>query len=252
MTNAIDEARDRLAALIDGASRVVAFTGAGISTECGVPDFRSADSPWRRYPPIGFRDWLSSPSVRVEAWRRKFAMDDIYAGAEPGRSHKALARLAADGRVTTVVTQNIDGLHQAAGLPLDRLVELHGNGTYARCLSCEKTFDLALVRNELEETGEPSGCPCGGLIKSATIAFGQPLPQDALRRAQEAALDCDLMLALGSSLLVQPAATLPVLAKRNGAVLVIVNRDTTPLDDVADLVIREDVGAVLQPWCAAA
>ena len=243
------EARNALATLLDGARHTVALTGAGISTECGVPDFRSADSPWRRFPPIGFAAWMSSPAVRAEAWRRKFAMDDIYAGARPGRTHRALATLAAAGRLATVVTQNIDGLHQSAGLAAERLVELHGNGTYAHCLACGARHELAPLRERFEATGESPVCRCGGLVKSATIAFGQPIPAEFLRRAQDAALASDLFLAAGSSLVVRPAAVLPLIAKRNGATLVVLNREATPLDKDADLVARLDVGSVFEPWC---
>lgn len=245
----IDDATADLAPLINRAARIVALTGAGISTESGVPDFRSPDSPWRRYPPIPHGKWLSSPDVRAEAWRRKFIMDDVYAGAAPGRTHRALASLADQGRLATVVTQNIDGLHQAAGLPSDRLVELHGNGTYAHCLACGTRYALPSLRRTFEATGLAPECACGGLIKSATIAFGQTIPAEAIARAKAAAVGCDLFLALGSSLVVRPAATFPLLAKRNGAVLAVVNREPTPLDDKADLVIRGDVGAILRPWC---
>ena len=221
----------------------------GVSTECGVPDFRSPGSAWRRYPPIDFKDFVASAEHRVEAWRRKFAMDDIYAGARPGRTHRALASLAASDRLVCVITQNIDGLHQAGGLPPERLLELHGNGTYARCLACGERHELADVRARLDATGEAPACVrCGGMVKSATVAFGQALSPDTLRRSQEAALGADLFLVLGSSLVVRPAATLPLIAKRNGALLVLVNRDPTPLDDMADVVMRVDVGSAFEPW----
>ncbi len=244
-----DHADKVLADLIGNATRIVALTGAGISTECGVPDFRSPDSPWRRHPPIPHGEWLSSPAVRAEAWRRKFIMDDIYAGAGPGRTHRALARLADQGKLLSVVTQNIDGLHQAAGLSPARLVELHGNGTYAHCLSCGTRYDLVPLRRTFEATGIAPDCACGGLVKSATVAFGQPIPEQAIARAKAAALGCDLFLALGSSLVVRPAATFPLIAKRNGAVLALVNREPTPLDGEADLLVRGDVGMMMQRWC---
>jgi NAD-dependent deacetylase len=252
MIDSVEEARGTLAALIGDARRAVAFTGAGISTECGVPDFRSPGTPWRRYPPIDYGAFRADPAMRVEAWRRKFAMDDLYAGARPGRTHWALANLAGAGRLAGVITQNIDGLQQQAGLPASRLVELHGNGTYATCLSCDRRHELAQVRNRLDATGEAPACDCGGMVKSATVAFGQALPPEALARARDLTLGCDLFVALGSSLLVQPAAALPLLARRNGAVLVIVNREPTRLDCEADLVIRGDVGEVMQPWAGAA
>ena len=148
-----------------------------------------------------------------------------------------------------MITQNIDGLHQASGVPGDRVIELHGNGTYAMCLSCGRRHGLERVRARFEADGEPPSCDaCGGFVKSATISFGQAMPASALRRAQELALSCDLFLVIGSSLVVYPAAAIPVLAKRNGARVVIVNREPTELDDAADLVINADIGAVLEPF----
>lgn len=240
------EAAAALARSVAGASRIVAFTGAGLSTECGVPDFRSPGSPWRVNAPIDFASFLASPATRAEAWRRKFAMDDLYAHAVPGRGHAALARLAREGRLVSIITQNIDGLQQAAGVPEHKLIELHGNGRFARCLSCGVRHDLAPIRLHLDAEGEPPGCACGGIVKSASVSFGQALDPADLRRATDAALACDLMLVLGSSLLVRPAARFPLLAKRNGAALAIVNNDPTPLDHAADLVIRDDIGSILQ------
>jgi NAD-dependent deacetylase len=226
----------------------VGFTGAGISTESGVPDFRSPNSPWMRHKPIPFKAFLTSAEARREAWRRKFAMDDLYRGARPSRGHLALARLVAGGRMPAVITQNIDGLHQAAGIPADDVVELHGNGTYAACLSCGARHELADVRAVLEATGDPPDCAaCGGIIKSATISFGQSMPEEPMRRSRELSLSCDLFLVLGSSLVVHPAAAFPVMARRNGATLAIVNREPTPLDDIAAVVLRGEIGDVLEP-----
>ena len=210
-----------------------------------MPDFRSPDSPWRRNKPIDFADFVANPDLRREAWRRKFALDDTYAGAQPGRGHAALVRLAGSGAVGAVITQNIDGLQQAAGLPLEQLIELHGNGTYARCLSCATPYDLGPIRKLFEAAEHCPVCACGGLVKAASIAFGQPLRVDDIRRATEAALDCDLMLVVGSSLLVRPAARFPEIAKRSGAAIAIVNRDPTPFDAAADLVVRAEIGGVL-------
>lgn len=242
-----DPAIHDLAKLIDASRRIVAFTGAGISTECGVPDFRSPGSPWLRHPPMPFQEFMASEANRIEAWRRKFAMDDLYRGAEPGRGHRALARLSEIGRMSAVVTQNIDSLHQASGIPEDRVIELHGNGSYALCLDCGRRHALAPIRQQLEAAGTPPSCEaCGGIVKSGTISFGQAMPEQALRRARHEAERCDLFLAIGSSLVVQPAALLPLLAKQSGATLVIVNRDRTHLDAAADLVIGEDIGEVLE------
>lgn len=233
---------DRLA---PGVPALTVLTGAGVSTESGVPDFRSPDSPWRVHTPISFPDFLRDPAMRAEALRRKFAMDDLYRDARPGRSHRALVRLAELGLVRAMVTQNIDGLHQAAGLDPALLVELHGNGTYAHCLDCGGRFDLVEIRRHLEATGEAPVCACGGFIKSATIAFGQPLRPGVMAAAVEASQDCAVFLAVGSSLVVRPAARLPALAKEAGAFVAIVNREPTPLDGLADVVIRGEAGDVL-------
>lgn len=237
----------QLATLVREARSVVAFTGAGISTESGVPDFRSPNSPWMRHKPIPFEAFLASGEARREAWRRKFAMDDLYADARPNRGHLALASLVASGKMPAVITQNIDGLHQASGISQDRVVELHGNGTYAACLSCRQRYEIDWVRARFGAAGEAPSCEaCGGIVKSATISFGQAMPQEAMRRANALCLACDLFMAIGSSLVVYPAAGFPLLAKRHGARLVIINRDPTELDDAADLVINGEIGPVLE------
>lgn len=243
------EARDeveRLAEWIAEAERITAFTGAGVSTECGIPDFRSADSPWRVHKPIPFADFLAEEAARVEAWKRKFAIDDVHGEVSPGRVHRILAQWATQDRVGAVITQNIDDLHRRAGTPEDRLVELHGNGSFAACLDCGLRHELPAMRAFIARTGRSPVCDaCEGLVKSATIAFGQSMPPEPMRRARRASLDCDLFLVLGSSLVVRPAAAFPEIAKQAGARLVIVNRDPTPLDAVADLIVRDDVGDVL-------
>ena len=237
----------QLLALVARARVAVGFTGAGISTESGVPDFRTPGSPWLENKPVPFEVFLRDPEARREAWRRKFTMDDLYRDARPSRGHRALASLVAGGRMPAIVTQNIDGLHQASGVPTEQVVELHGNGTYASCLSCGRRHELAAVRSRFEASGEAPACEaCGGIVKSATISFGQAMPEAAMRRAREAALTCDLFLAVGSSLVVYPAAAFPALAKRNGATLVIVNREPTELDPFADLVVRGEIGPGLE------
>jgi NAD-dependent deacetylase len=236
----------RLRALIEGARVVLPFTGAGISTECGIPDFRSPGGLWTKYRPIGFDDFMASQEMRDESWRRRLAMDAQFSTARPGRGHRALADLHRAGKVPAVVTQNIDNLHQASGIPDDRVIELHGNTTYATCLDCARRYELAWIRQRFDTGGRSPDCAaCGGYIKTATISFGQSMPEGPMRRAEELTLACDLFLAIGSSLVVWPAAGFPLMAKRNGARLVILNRDATEFDDVADLVIRQDIGTVL-------
>ncbi|MBV1707845.1 MAG: Sir2 family NAD-dependent protein deacetylase [Hyphomicrobiales bacterium] len=227
------------------ARRIVVMSGAGLSTECGVPDFRSRGSPWLTHPPIAYADYLASPTLRNEAWRRKFALDDTWAGARPGRGHKALAAMVASGHVIGIITQNIDGLHQASGVPAAALAELHGNGTFAACLSCGMRYELATLRAEFAGSGSIAPCGCGGIIKSATISFGQAMPKEPLARAEAWARGCDLFIVVGSSLLVQPAASLPLVARQAGARLAIINREATPLDPLADMVLHAEVGPVL-------
>lgn len=246
LITSLSQQRDELRRLVAEAGLVTAFTGAGISTECGIPDFRSPGSPWLKNKPIDFDLFVNSAEMRAEAWRRKFTMDDLYRGAQPGRGHRALAALAASGKMPALITQNIDGLHQASGIPHDRVIELHGNGTYAKCLSCGARHELADVRRQFEASGEGPACHCGGIVKSATISFGQAMPEDEMMRARDAAATCDLFLAIGSSLVVYPAAGFPVLAQRGGAQLVIINRDPTGLDEEADLVLRGDIGDILE------
>jgi NAD-dependent deacetylase len=250
IVDSLAEGRAELQSLVHQARHMVAFTGAGISTECGVPDFRSPGSPWLKNQPIEFSDFLRDPLMREEAWRRKFVMDDLYAHAKPGRGHRALARLIETGRMSAIITQNIDGLHQASGVPDDRVIELHGNGTYARCLSCARRYELADIRSDFEMTGAAPQCDCGGFVKSATISFGQAMPEVEMRRAEEETIACDLFVTIGSSLVVYPAAGFPVAAKRRGASLVIVNNEPTPLDAFADLVLRGDIGSFLDPLAA--
>jgi NAD-dependent deacetylase len=242
----------RLQDLMACATKVVAFTGAGISTECGIPDFRSPGGIWTKMRPIEFDQFLARQEMRDESWRRRFAMEEQFGGAKPGRGHLALASLHRAGKLRAVVTQNIDNLHQISGIPESDVVELHGNTTYAACLDCAKRFELSWVKQKFTAGGGRSpDCPeCGGYIKTATISFGQSMPEAAMRQANALAEDCDLFLAIGSSLVVWPAAGIPVLAKRNGARLVIINRDETDYDSVADLVVREDIGAVLAPFIA--
>ena len=246
------ESSASLRRIVEGAGRIVAFTGAGISTESGIPDFRSPGSPWLQHKPIDFDHFVGSAAARREAWRRKFAIDDLSRGATPGPGHAVLAALVGRGRMTGIITQNIDGLHQASGVPSDRIVELHGNGTYASCLGCGRRYELVDVRARFEASSEAPSCEnCGEAIKSATVSFGQAMPVAAMARAKALALACDLFLVIGSSLVVYPAAGFPLLAKREGARIVVVNREPTDLDAEADIVLRGEIGAILGPLAAA-
>jgi NAD-dependent deacetylase len=237
---------DHLTQLLTTCRRAVVFTGAGISTESGIPDFRSPGGLWSRYKPVMFDDFLRSASARRDAWRLKFTFDEALRAARPNRGHRAVAELVRREVVTNVITQNVDGLHQAAGVPDAQVIELHGNGTYAHCLDCGERHDLAPIRAAfLRDETLPLCVRCGGLVKTATISFGQPMPEDAMARAAQATLACDLFLVLGSSLVVHPAAEFPARAKRRGAPLAIVNREPTPLDSIADLVMHAAIGTAL-------
>jgi NAD-dependent deacetylase len=239
----------RLRDLIEGARTIAPFTGAGISTECGIPDFRSPGGLWTKNRPIPFDEFLASREMRDESWRRRFAIDATFAAAKPGRGHRALASLYRRGKVPELITQNIDNLHQASGVAAEDVIELHGNTTFATCLGCEERYDLQWVKEQFDANDNHAPyCRCGGFIKTATVSFGQSMPLDAMQRAEELTKNCDLFLAVGSSLVVWPAAGFPLMAKRNGAALVIINRDATELDEYADLVVRDDIGDVLAPF----
>ena len=241
MTN--DSGAAALARLIKQARRAVVFTGAGISTESGIPDFRSPGGIWTQMAPIYFDEFLASEEARRETWRRRFAMEDQFGGALPNRGHRAVDALVRRGKVNAVITQNIDGLHQASGIPADKVIELHGNTTYATCLDCGARYEIADLRALFERDGTVPPCDeCLGHVKTATVSFGQAMPILAMRRAEEETLAADLFIVLGSSLVVYPAAGFPELAKHHGAALAIVNREPTPLDRIADLVIHDSIG----------
>ncbi|MDN3566745.1 NAD-dependent deacetylase [Paeniroseomonas aquatica] len=235
-----------LRALLDAARRVVVFTGAGISTESGIPDFRSPGGVWDQMKPIMFQDFCASAAMRREAWRRRFASDPVMRAAEPNRGHRAVARLVREGKAAAVITQNIDGLHQASGIPEGKVIELHGNTTYGACLDCGERYAIEELQAAFARDGDVPDCAaCGGLVKTATISFGQAMPEAPMLRARQEVLAADLCLVLGSSLVVYPAAGFPELAKRNGARLAIVNNQETGLDEIADLVIHRGIGEML-------
>ena len=238
--------RAALGKLIADARRVVIFTGAGISTESGIPDFRSPGGVWSKMSPIYFQDFVRSEAARREAWRRVFAGTAGWTGREPNAGHHAVARLVEAGKASAVITQNVDNLHQDAGVPPEQVIELHGNASYAKCLDCGERYSFDVFRADFLEKDEIPTCHvCGGLVKSATISFGQSMPEGPMRRAEAETLACDLFLVLGSSLVVYPAAGFPILAKQAGARLAIVNREPTELDGHADLVLHDEIGPVM-------
>lgn len=242
-----EESIQALGTVLDAAQRIVCFTGAGISTESGIPDFRSPGTGlWTKMKPIQFQDFVASDDTRQESWRRKFSGDKTIEQAQPNKGHLALARLVERGQCLGVITQNIDNLHQNSGIPDNKVIELHGNATYASCLDCNTRYELADLEAQFVAINRIEPCNhCGGIIKTATISFGQAMPEAEMQRAQEYTEQCDLMIVLGSSLSVFPAAGFPEYAKKLGASLAIVNREETPLDDIADVVVREQIGSTM-------
>ena len=241
----MDAELQEFASLIEAADRVVVFTGAGISTESGIPDFRSPGGTWTTQKPIDFSDFLQSDEARRETWRRRFAMEATLRQAAPNRGHRAVAELIRSGKAASVITQNIDGLHQDSGIPDDRVIELHGNTTYAHCLDCGTRYDIEALRVDFEQDRIVPHCACGGWVKTATVSFGQSMPLNEMRRAERETLLADLFIAVGSSLVVYPAAAFPELAKRNGSALIILNLQQTGLDGIADLVVNRPIGETL-------
>ena len=238
---------EKLANLAAAARRIVFFTGAGISTESGIPDFRSPGAGlWRQMQPIPFQDFIADDAVRQESWRRRFNGERALENAKPNKGHLSIARLVEEGCCRAVITQNVDNLHQDSGVPEDLVIELHGNAGYAKCLDCGLRYEIAELEDQFRQLRRVAPCSrCGGVIKAATISFGQAMPEREMRRAQAAVADCDLMIVAGSSLVVYPAAAFPETAKSLGAKLAIVNREPTPLDAIADLVVHGEIGPTL-------
>jgi len=238
---------DRLRELIADAQNIVVFTGAGVSTESGIPDFRSPGGVWTRFKPIYFDDFMSSRESRRETWRRKIETDKTMVQAKPNRGHMAIASLVSRGKARAVITQNIDGLHQASGVPPGKVIELHGNATYAKCLDCGERHELDEILEPFQRDETLPRCRvCDSeYVKTATISFGQQMPEEEMRRAQIETMAADLFIAIGSSLVVYPAAGFPVMAKQNGAKLAILNREATELDAYADIVVNDEIGPTL-------
>ncbi len=244
MTGAAPPAIECVARWLCQARHAVVFTGAGISTESGIPDFRSPGGVWSRNRPVYYEDFLASPEARFEYWRQKSEAANDFQRAEPNSGHLMIARWEQTGRLAAVITQNIDGLHQQAGSR--RVLELHGTARWIKCVDCEQRYEPKPLLEAFRAHQAVPPCPaCGGRLKSATISFGQALPADVLEESIKLAEASDLFLAIGSSLVVHPAAGLPEVARRAGAQLVIINRDPTEQDAAADAVIREPIGSTL-------
>ena len=244
----MDPAIASLRDLIGHARRIAVFTGAGISTESGIPDFRGPNGIWTKYDPSEFtiQNFLRSTESRRRYWRRSGEMYRQILASRPNAAHLAVARLEAEGRLGAVITQNVDGLHQAAGNSPGRVIELHGTALDVACLSCGARQSRQAFQPQVQEDGTAPDCPrCGGLIKPATISFGQSLVPDVVNKAEEETEASDLFLVVGSSLQVYPAAGLPLLAASRGTPLAIVNMQETPHDGYAQVVVRGMAGEVL-------
>ena len=234
-----------LSQYIDEANNIVIFTGAGISTESGIPDFRGPQGVWKTNTPIYFQDFIGSEEVRKDSWKRKFSGQDIIKKAKPNIGHLAVAEVINKHESAYLITQNVDNLHQDAGVPDDKITEIHGNAHYASCLDCGIRYELNSIKKAfLENETVPYCDSCGGIIKTATISFGQPMPEEGMQIAQRKTLGCDLFITIGTSLVVYPAAGFPKLAKEIGAKLIIINNEPTDFDPIADLVIHEQIGEV--------
>jgi NAD-dependent deacetylase len=235
---------DRIAQSILDEQPTVAFTGAGISTESGIPDFRGPNGLWKRTSPTGFRSFLNDPSVRAGYWQRRRERYPELLQKETNAGHLALRQLIQSGLIELVITQNIDGLHQKSGVDREQVLELHGSSHQIRCLDCRTLFDADAA--EIDFDRDVPACPCcGGILKEATISFGEPLVEDDLRRALRLAEESRAMLVVGSSLTVNPASRVPLVAARSGATLSIINNETTPLDRYAEHIVRAPAGASL-------
>ena len=231
--------------LIVKSKHLIFFTGAGISTESGIPDFRGPSGFWKTNKPIYFQDFIESEEVRKKSWERMNKTKDKFQKVEPNIGHIAIANIMKKKPLSHLITQNVDNLHQKAGVPANQITELHGNSTYAKCLECEVRYELAPIHKAFSEKGEIPFCDeCGGIVKTATISFGQPMPEEEMRIAQAKTVVCDLFITIGTSLVVFPAAGFPQLAKEVGAKLIIINNEPTDLDAIADLVIHEKIGKV--------
>jgi NAD-dependent deacetylase len=232
--------------LVQHAQQITALTGAGISTESGIPDFRSPGSPWLEQPPVSYKAFISNAEARRQYWQSRRNFSGKVTAARPNAAHYALAELERRGKLLGIITQNFDGLHHDAGNQAERIVELHGTSREAACTLCGARSSMQELQQRIDAGDvDPTCATCGGFLKSATILFGQRVPEPALARAKEMAVSCDLFLVVGSSLKVIPAANLPRLALGRDIPLIIINLVPTPLDDYADVVIHEKAGVAL-------
>ena len=231
--------------LISQSEDLVFFTGAGISTNSGIPDFRGPKGIWKTSKPIYFQDFVNSEEKRIESWERKFSNELNINKAKPNQGHMRISEIMKKKDLSHLITQNVDNLHQESGVRDSQITELHGNATYAKCLDCQLRYELAELKESFLSTKVAPLCSvCNGIIKTATISFGQSMPEAEMLLAQKKSISCDLFICIGTSLAVFPAADLPVLAKETGSQLVIINNEPTQMDNIADLVINRDISKV--------
>ncbi len=243
----LDSLAERVADLIINAQRVVVFTGAGISTESGIPDFRSPGGIWEKFDPDDFiyQKFVSDPEARGKQWQM-LREGGLATEAKPNPAHYAIAELDRLGKLDCVITQNVDNLHQKAGVPADRVFELHGNMQWAVCLSCGRRYPFEQVRLRLDKGEEIPDCEaCQGILKPSVVLFGESLPEKVLKEATFRSYNCDLFMVIGSTLIVYPAAYMPVYAVDSGAKLVIINLSPTPMDKQATVLIRARAGEAM-------
>jgi NAD-dependent deacetylase len=244
----MDEQLKQIAQWIINSEKVIVFSGAGLSTESGIPDFRSPGGVWDKYDPedFNFHNFIASEASREKYWQMATEMWEPIKKAKPNPAHLAIAELERLGKLDCVITQNIDGLHSKAGNSEEKILQLHGTAIFVSCLSCQKRYDRNQIQERIKKGQKAPRCDdCRGLLKPATISFGQSMPEKETQEAYHRSSICDLFIVIGSSLVVQPAASMPLVAKRNGAKLVIINRDPTPYDDMADLVIHGQAGSTM-------
>jgi NAD-dependent deacetylase len=238
----------QVAEWIVGAKKIVVFVGAGLSTESGIPDFRSPGGVWDKYDPedFYFHNFLSKESAREKYWEMTTEMYDSMKDAEPNAGHLAIVELERMGKLDCLITQNIDGLHFKAGNSPEAVLELHGTAMHVTCLSCHTRYERDAIQDRVAQGDKAPRCEsCGGLLKPATISFGQSMPERETAEASRRSEECDLFIVIGSSLVVHPAAYMPVIAKRAGAKLVIVNRDETACDSMADIILNGPAGPTM-------
>jgi len=242
----MDEKIKLVAKKIKESKHLVVFTGAGISTESGIPDYRSQGGIWDKFKPVYFDEFMSSEKSRIKYWEQRLDMEKSLSVSKPNAGHKSLAKLHDRGNLKALITQNIDGLHEASGIPKEKIIELHGNTRRVRCMRCKKLISWEEAMVMIDAGEKAPACSCGGFFKPDTISFGQAMPVEETQRAAMLSSKSDVFIVVGSTLLVQPAALMPEYAKNAGSFLVIINLSETPYDNVCDVLIRGKASEVLK------